>query len=109
MKHYRIIIAPQAALDIRTAFEWLSAENPDYAVSWRDGLRDAIMALETFPLKNPLAPESKEFDAEIRQLLYGRGTPWRIFYHVNAQQVSILHVRHGRQDDWHPSETGADL
>lgn len=105
MKHYRIIIAPKAAQDIRDAFEWLRTENPAYANSWRDGLRDAIIALETLPFKNPMAPESREFDVEIRQLLYGRGTPWRIFYSVKDQQVSILHVRHGRQDYWRPSDT----
>ncbi|WP_246879185.1 type II toxin-antitoxin system RelE/ParE family toxin [Thalassospira sp. ER-Se-21-Dark] len=105
MKHYRVIIAPNAAQDIREAFEWFRIENPAYAKTWRDGLRTAITALETLPFKNPVAPESKEFDVKIRQLLYGRGTPWRIFYSVNDQQVSILHIRHGRQDYWRPTDT----
>ncbi len=108
MKKFRVLIAPKAAQDIRTAFDLLMDENPRYAVQWRNGLRQAITKLSTLPFKNPVAPESAEFDIEIRQLLYGKSTPWRIFYSVDEQQVSVLHIRHGRQDYWHRSETEKD-
>jgi hypothetical protein len=38
----------------------------------------------------------------IRQALYGRGTPWRIFFTVDGETVQVLHVRHGNRDYWRP-------
>lgn len=100
MKHYRVIISPKAQTDIIAACNWLHDENPTYATQWRDGLHQAILRLQTLPFAHAIAPESREFDLEIRQMLYGDGTPWRVFYTVHEDQVSILHVRHGRQDYW---------
>ena len=104
MKQFRILIAPKAAQDIRAAFDHLRTENPIYATRWRLGLQQAISDLATLPHKNPVAPESAEFDMEIRHLLYGKGTPWRIFYTIDKEQVSVLHIRHGKQDYWQPTD-----
>lgn len=103
MKKFCVLIAPKAAQDIRAAFDYLRSENPIYATQWRIGLQHAISGLSTLPHKNAVAPESAEFDVEIRTLIYGRGTPWRIFYTVDDEQVSVLHIRHGKQDYWQPS------
>ncbi len=105
MKHYRVVISPKAVADIIAAYDWLQEENPLYADQWRDGLQEAVMNLKTFPFARAIAPESNAFDSEIRQLLYGRGTPWRVFYCVEEDQVSVLHIRHGRQDYWSPMRT----
>ncbi|PKR58428.1 type II toxin-antitoxin system RelE/ParE family toxin [Thalassospira lohafexi] len=108
MKHYRVIISPKAGRDIIAAYDWLYDENPAYAAQWRDGLRHAVMRLQTLPFAHAVAPESAEFDMEIRHMLYGRGTPWRVFYCISEDQVSILHVRHGRQDYWQAKATNTD-
>ena len=100
MKQYRVVLSPKAQTDIIAAYDWLHDENPAYAIQWRDGLQQAIMRLNTLPFAHAIAPESADFDREIRQMLYGPGTPWRVFYCVEEDQVSILHVRHGRQDYW---------
>lgn len=100
MKRYRVVITPFAADNIREADEWLMAENPVYAAQWLGAIRDKILGLETLPQSHALAPESGDFDREIRQLLFGRGTPWRIFFTIEGSSVHILHVRHGRRDDW---------
>ncbi len=100
MKQYRVVISPKAAADIIAAYDWLYSENPVYATKWRDCMQDAVMGLQTLPFAHAIAPESATFDIEIRQLLYGPGTPWRVFYCIKGDQVSILHVRHGRQDYW---------
>lgn len=100
MKRYRVVITPYAADNIREAHEWLMAENPVYAAQWLDGIKDRILGLETLPLSHALAPESRDFDCEIRQVLFGRGTPWRIFFTVEGSTVQVLHVRHGRRDNW---------
>jgi len=102
MKHYRVIITPFAGENIREAHEWLETENPTYAAKWLSGIKDKILELETFPESHAAAPESEAFDVEIRQLLYGRGTPWRIFFTIDGTTVLVLHVRHGSRDYWQP-------
>ena len=102
MRRYRVIVTPSAQDDIRKAQEWIAAENPDYARTWLDGLREKILGLETWPESHALAPESDVFDRDIRQLPYGRGTPWRIFFAIDGSTVQVLHVRHGRRDHWRP-------
>ena len=100
MRQYRVIISPFAEDNIREAHEWLMAENPAYASKWLAGVREKIRGLETFPESHAVAPESDAFDCEIRQLLYGRGTPWRIFFTIEGSTVHVLHVRHGNRDYW---------
>jgi len=102
MKRYRIVITPLAANDIRDAHGWLLAENPVYAARWLDGVRDKILELETLPQSHAIAPESEAFDCEIRQLLIGRGNPWRIFFAIEGSTVQVLHIRHASRDYWRP-------
>ena len=102
MRQYRVIISPFAADNIREAHGWLMAENSAYASKWLADVREQILGLETFPESHVVAPESDAFDCEIRQLLYGRGTPWRIFFTIEGSTAHVLHVRHGNRDYWRP-------
>ena len=103
MRRYRVVISPFAEDNIREAFEWLTAENSAYAAKWLAGVREKILGLETFPESHAVAPESDAFDCEIRHLLYGRGTPWPIFFAIEGSIVHVLHVRHGSRDYWRPT------
>ncbi|MBF0097687.1 MAG: type II toxin-antitoxin system RelE/ParE family toxin [Magnetococcales bacterium] len=100
MKHYRVVITPFAADNIREAHAWLKTENLPHAARWLQGIKKAILALSSMPESHPLAPESDVLDGEIRQCLFGRGTPWRIFFTIEETTVYVLHVRHGRRSDW---------
>ncbi|MBF0295191.1 MAG: type II toxin-antitoxin system RelE/ParE family toxin [Magnetococcales bacterium] len=102
MKHYQVVITPFAEDNIRTAHEWLVVENPVYAAKWFDNVRKGILDLEILPESHAIAPESEAFDCEIRQLLVGKGTPWRIFFTIDESKVYILHIRHGRRNYWQP-------
>jgi plasmid stabilization system protein ParE len=102
VKRYRVIITPVAGENLREAHDWLKTENPVYAAKWVNGIREKILELGTLPESHPVAPESKAFDREIRQMLFGRATPWRIFFTIEGSTVHVLHVRHGRRDDWRP-------
>ena len=102
MKRYRVILSPFATENIRQAHEWLTAENPAYAAKWLAGIREKILDLATLPKSHALAPENKAFDCEVRQALFGSGTPWRIFFTIDGDTVQVLHVRHGNRDYWLP-------
>jgi toxin ParE1/3/4 len=102
MKRYQVIITPFAAENIREAYGWLEVENPTYAAKWLDTIRSGVIGLETLPKSHAVAPESEVFECEIRQLLFGRGTPWRVFFTVDDTVVQVLHVRHGSRDYWQP-------
>ena len=100
MKQYRVIVTPFAGENIREAYAWFQLENPSYAARWLQGMEEKIQQLEFFPESHPLAPENAAFEPEIRHMLYGRGTPWRIFLTIQESVVYVLHVRHGRRDAW---------
>ena len=102
MKRYRVVITPFAEDNIRMAHEWLKSTNPAYATKWLAGLHEKISDLETLPESHAVAPESGAFNREIRQLLFGRGTPWRVFFTIEGSTVHVLHVRHGSRDYWQP-------
>ena len=95
---YRVIIEPPARDNIDEAWLWIAERNPSAAIKWFNGLEVAIQTLESFPQRFPLAEESKAFDVEIRQLVYGKriGT-YRILFTIKGETVHVLHVRHGRR------------
>ncbi len=104
MKRYKVVITPFAADNIRETFEWHQIECPHYAGQWLDGIRTAILGLDTLPTSHALASENDAFSEDIRQLLFGTGKRWRIFFTVEKSTVYVLHVRHGSRDYWSPDD-----
>ncbi|MEO5345735.1 MAG: type II toxin-antitoxin system RelE/ParE family toxin [Magnetococcus sp. YQC-9] len=100
MNRYRVRITPTAGENLRQAHDWLKEKNSGYAARWLRMMRRAILELATLPESHALAPEEATIGAQIRRKLTGRGTPWRIYFVLREQTVYVLHVRHGRQDDW---------
>jgi toxin ParE1/3/4 len=95
---YRVIIQPPAAADMDEAYEWILGHVPASAVNWFNGIEAAIQTLENFPQRCPLAEESRAFDLEIRQLVYGKRVgAYRVLFTIVQDAVHILHVRHGRR------------
>jgi plasmid stabilization system protein ParE len=95
---YRVIIQPPAAAEMDGAYLWIAERAPESATKWFNGLEAAIYALEDFPQRCPLAEESKAFDLEIRQLVYGKRVgAYRILFTIIGDAVHVLHVRHGRR------------
>jgi toxin ParE1/3/4 len=96
---YRVIIQPPAVVEMDNAYLWIAERAPDSATKWFNGLNVAIYSLEDFPQRCPLAEESKAFDVEIRQLIYGRRVgAYRILFTIVEGTVHVLHVRHGRRE-----------
>ena len=77
-------------------------EEPGVRKRWLTAIRHQIQGLDTLPEAHPVAPESAAFDDEIRHVLVGQGTPWKVFFTVQGLTVHVLHVRHGARDAWRP-------
>lgn len=94
---YKVIVAPDAENDLRTAYRFIRMHSPKAAASWIKGARSTIRSLAHFPERGHLAPESSSFHEPIREVFYGggnRGT-YRILFVILGHTVFVLHVRHG--------------
>ena len=69
---YRIDISSPALVDAEKIFLGIRENSPEKAKDWYEGLLETIYSLENFPKRCVVAIESKEFEIEIRQLLYGK-------------------------------------
>lgn len=98
---FRVEISPSALADAEEAFLWIQQESPSKADEWYNGLVDAILSLENFPNRCPLAPESEDIGREIRQLLYKRH---RILFGVTGDVVQVFRIRHTARDKLSPDE-----
>jgi len=92
---YRVEISPSALADAEAIFLWIQKDSPQKAEEWYNGLVDAIVSLESFPNRCPIAPESQDIGREIRQLLYKKH---RIIFGVTDDVVLVFRVRHAAQD-----------
>ena len=92
MKRFRIEFTDEAKADISASYEWGKREwGHARALRWYRALRSAVRnLLSLFPFGNPIAPESEEFDVEIRQLIFQR---YRILYEIKGKTVRILHLK----------------
>lgn len=92
MRKYRVIIEDSAQADVRDSYAWgLHVWGNMQTQKWARALRDATMKqLATLPTGFPLAPESKEFQEEIRQMIVGR---YRVLFTIRGRTVRVLHVR----------------
>jgi plasmid stabilization system protein ParE len=96
---YQINLSPSAIADIENAYLWLRSTNKVFADEWFNGLTDAIDSLAALPARCPVAPESKELDREIRQLLFRKSkrTVFRILFEISETEVNIYRIRHTAQ------------
>ncbi len=101
---YRVEMSRPALTDAENAYLWLKAESEELANEWFRGLVEAVNSLENLPNRCPIAPESRSFLIEIRQLLYGKGkNQFRIIFGVSIDEktgrnmVLIYRIRHGSQ------------
>ena len=92
MKKYKVVLHPDAELDVESCFNWgWRVWGEKNAKLWVQRLRRSFRKqLASMPLACPLAPESDQLSVSIRQLIVGR---YRVLFTVRAKTVMILHVR----------------
>lgn len=102
---YRVIIQPPARDDIEAAYLYIRSRAPLAADRWLKQVETAIGTLSQLPRRCAIAPESKEFAEEIRQLLVGRRAgKYRVLFNIRDDVVRVLHVRHGARLPIRPDE-----
>lgn len=96
---YRVSLTDQAHLDLADLFDRLMAQQAGEAgILWLDRLQEAMQSLSNLPDRCRLAPESKEFRYEVRELIYGRKPHfYRVLFTIDEDTVVILHIRHARR------------
>ncbi|MBX3277959.1 MAG: type II toxin-antitoxin system RelE/ParE family toxin [Acidobacteria bacterium] len=98
---YSVILTDEAEEDLKAAARWVAQHSPEKATIWYFDITEAIESLRNFPLRCPLAPESKTFATQIRHLLFDRH---RILFIIEDENVYVLRVRHQAQDMLKPDD-----
>jgi toxin ParE1/3/4 len=92
----RVRYREQALADLEAIFRYLDERRPAGARRVIDAIHAAIMQVADRPLS-----ARKTSDPAIRVKIVGR-YHYKIFYQVDADEIDILHVRHGARRPWVP-------
>lgn len=98
---YLVELTERAARDLVVLYVGKNAAESTAAARWFNGLERALYTLETYPLRCPIAPETKKAARSLRQLLYGKKPRvYRVIYEVDESQklVRVLTIRHGAME-----------
>ena len=108
---YRVELARNAEVELEELYLWVVDRAPSQGATWFNGLEQAILALEQFPKRNRIAPESFDPDKPVRVLNYGRSPHvYRVFFTIDesAHVVHVVHIRHGARQRPGPGELKSD-
>ena len=90
--------APLAQSNLRAIFLYLNDRNPRAAISVVGEIRNRCESLLLFPQKGARTDISGIRRLEIGRYLYF------IFYRVEDDTISIVHIRHTRRQTWQGDE-----
>jgi toxin ParE1/3/4 len=98
---YLVELTDRAASDLVVLCVEKNAAESEAAARWFNGLERAVYTLETYPLRCPLAPETKKAGRPLRHLLYGKKPHvYRVIYEIDERKklVRVLTIRHGAME-----------
>ena len=103
---YHVELAKNAAAELEELYFWVVERAPSQGAAWFNGLEHAILALERFPKRCRIAPESFDPAQPIRVLNYGRSHVYRVFLTIDesAKIVRVVHIRRGARQRPVPGE-----
>jgi len=104
---YLVDLTTRAERDLDDLYEKINAAESIAAARWYNGLERAVYALERFPGRCPVAPESRRTRRPLRHLLYGKKPDvYRVIYEIDESQkaVRVLTIRHGARDEASPDK-----
>jgi hypothetical protein len=86
---------PKAKQDKRSIFSWLHERSQTGAAAWLDAYDSLLERLKRDAPSCALAPESKDCDFEVCQVLFKtrRGRIYRALYFIEGRRIYILRIR----------------
>ena len=91
----RLRYTPRARVDLASIYDYLFARAPALAQSVTAHIEERIARLAEFPFT------AKAADVPgVRELVIARH-PYKVFYGISGDEISILHIRHARRRPWH--------
>jgi len=103
---YRVRITESALADARDYVRFIRdvKQEPEAADRWYRGLAAAVVSLEESPSRCPLIPESAQFTAQLRHLIY---YSHRIIFQTeeSTATVHVVRVYHGARRALRPEDT----
>ena len=97
---YQVRFAPAAAEDLQRLFDFLAEQDLAAAERARAVVGQAIEVLRIFPFSCRKASPENSFLREL-VISFGSGGYVALFEVENAETVTVLAVRHQREDDYH--------
>ena len=97
---YQVRFAPAAAEDLQRLFDFLTELDLAAAERARSVIGQAIEVLQTFPFSCRKASPENPFLREL-VISFGSGGYVALFEVEDAEKVTVLAVRHQREDDYH--------
>ena len=94
----KVVWSPLAELRAVEAVDAIAADRPRAAADWLDELLDRVASLGRLAKRGRIVPEIG--NAAYREIFQH---PYRIIYRVDATQVVVLTIRHGRRN-WDPAD-----
>ena len=94
----KVVWSPLAERRALEAVDAIAVDRPQAAAAWLEELLARVGALDRFAKRGRIVPEIAK--PNYRQVFHD---PYRIIYRVDATQVVILTIRHGRRA-WDPAE-----
>ena len=89
----RVVWSLRARDAVNEAVAYISQDAPDVARRLLEGILDAARSLETLSERGRIVPELAE--PTLRELLM---SPYRLIYHVDAEQVTVIALVHEARD-----------
>lgn len=92
---YQISLSRRARRDVHKIHEWIAQHSPSGANRWYDSFREALFSLEANAENKGLAPEAREFEQPVRQILFKtrKGHTYRALFVVEGTRVQVVTVR----------------
>lgn len=89
----KVVITAEAMSDLEAIGDYIAQDNPVRARSFVGELLDKARGLADLPKGFPLVPRYERLG--IRRRVHGN---YAIFYRVEPDQVTVIHILHGARD-----------
>lgn len=89
----KVRFSAEAKVDLASIADFIATDDPERAISFVDELSASCLSLTDFPRRFPLVAGYEAHG--IRHRVHGN---YAIFYRVEPEGVTVLHVLHGAMD-----------